>query len=55
MMPDECTWTEDEDGNWDTACGDKFVFIDGPPSANGCKFCCYCGKPLNEVRYVEEA
>lgn len=41
---DRCEWTEDEDGNWDTACDNKDRFIEGGPYENGMKFCCYCGK-----------
>jgi hypothetical protein len=48
-----CEWTEDSDGNWDTACGETFVLIDGIPTGNDMKFCCYCGKALTEVRYAE--
>lgn len=46
-----CAWTEDEDGNWDTDCGDKFVFTESGPTDNGMRFCCYCGKPLKEVNH----
>jgi hypothetical protein len=46
-MTDTCTWHEDEnDGCWDTDCGEAFVLNDGTPESNHMKFCCYCGKPL---------
>lgn len=48
-----CKWTEDEDGNWFTDCGEAFTFIDGGPAENSMKFCCYCGKPLEPVEYKE--
>lgn len=48
-----CKWSEDEDGNWFTGCGEAFIIIDGKPSDNGMKFCCYCGKLLKEVPYTE--
>jgi DNA-binding XRE family transcriptional regulator len=41
-----CRWTEDEDGNWDTACGETFTFIDGGPKENKTRFCPYCGGKL---------
>ena len=41
-----CAWTEDEDGNWETACGRMFVLVEGTPSDNSMAFCCYCGKSL---------
>lgn len=39
-----CLWQQDEDGNYDTECGNRFVFIYGTPEDNGFKFCPYCGK-----------
>jgi hypothetical protein len=41
-----CIWAEDEDGAWDTACGERFEFTDGGPAENGAKFCLYCGARL---------
>jgi hypothetical protein len=49
----DCTWTEDDEGNWDTQCGEKWCFIEGTPTENHCRFCAYCGGRLVEVRYVE--
>ncbi len=48
-----CAWTEDEDGTYQTNCGQAFQFIDGTPDENLMKFCCYCGQPLVVVRYTE--
>ena len=48
-----CTWTEDEGGNWWTACGEGHVFIDGGPAENKARFCQYCGKPVEVVSYQE--
>ena len=51
--PDYCEWTEDDDGDWTTDCGQMFAFLtEHGPAENGMKFCCYCGKPLVDVRYV---
>jgi len=51
-----CTWTESGDCyGYDTDCGDTFALNEGTPSNNGMKFCCYCGKPLEEKLYEEEA
>ncbi len=42
--PRQCTWTEDPDtSSWDTHCGGKHQIIDGWPSKNKMRFCCYCG------------
>lgn len=48
-----CTWTEDEDGLWNTTCEEIFQTIDGTPSENSFRFCPYCGKPLEEVKLTE--
>jgi hypothetical protein len=50
-MNEKCTWSEDEDGLWWTACKEIHEFFDGTPIKNGYKFCPYCGKPLKEVEY----
>ncbi len=47
----DCTWEPDEDGNWDTTCGNVHVFIDGTPHQNGYRFCPYCGRPLAQGEY----
>jgi len=48
--PNVCVWEEDgtDYEGWDTSCGNKFYIVDGCPSDNDFKFCCYCGKPLEE-------
>lgn len=48
-----CTWTEDSDGVYQTACGHQFQFFDGTPEDNGQKFCGYCGGLLMTVRYID--
>lgn len=44
--PATCRWTEDDDGNWETECGNLYTFIDGGPGENGQKYCGYCGNKL---------
>lgn len=46
-----CEWKEDEDGNWDTGCGNTFSFDEGGPEENKSKFCCYCGKGVKAVKF----
>lgn len=48
-----CVWTEDEDGIWQTECGDAFAFDSGSPTENKAKFCQYCGAELVLVEYAE--
>ena len=50
---ESCHWTEDDDGNWETECGNAFCLEDGPPKENSMRYCCYCGRKLEEVLYVE--
>ena len=42
---DKCTWSLSSD-NYDTQCGNSFVFTSGDPSDNDFLFCPYCGKKL---------
>ena len=46
-----CQWIEDDDGNWDTACGAALCFEYNPPNERGHKFCMNCGKPILLVQY----
>ena len=46
--PLTCTWIENEDGVYETNCGNLFAFNDGTPSENGFAFCPYCGLELSE-------
>lgn len=47
-----CTWERDDEGNWDTECGEGWlrdayiIFGEGGPSENGMRFCCFCGGKL---------
>lgn len=44
---DVCLWKQDEDdGAWDTQCGNRFEIIEGDPLNNNMAFCPYCGKLL---------
>lgn len=53
-MSTRCDWREDEDGNWDTACGECFVFENGSPHDNKQLFCGFCGGKLIEHKYVQK-
>lgn len=50
----QCTWTYDSDGVWATSCEHTFCFNDGGPTENHFTCCCYCGKPLVEVPWVDD-
>lgn len=41
-----CAWCQDEDGNWDTDCDEKFTFFEAGPRENKFCFCPYCGRVL---------
>jgi hypothetical protein len=43
-----CRWTEDDEGNWDTDCGERYILITGTPRENRMAFCAYCGKRLKQ-------
>jgi hypothetical protein len=45
-----CKWTYDADSDlWSSSCGEDWIFIDGGPLENECKFCHGCGKPIAVV------
>lgn len=37
-----CKWKQDSDGNWETQCGELFVFETGGPKENQFVWCCNC-------------
>ena len=40
-----CRWKEDDDGLWNTKCGNEFYLADGcRVEENGIKYCPYCGR-----------
>ena len=46
-VPLTCEWTHDEnDGFWESACGEAWLFNYGGPADNNVRFCQGCGKPL---------
>jgi hypothetical protein len=45
--PESCRWTHDEEnGIWNTACGEAHLFEEGGPAENEHRFCPYCGGAL---------
>jgi hypothetical protein len=49
-----CGWAEDSEGTWLTDCGEHFIVIEGTPSENGMRFCCYCGGDLAQSDFVDD-
>lgn len=47
-VPATCAWRQDEEGVWETACGEAHLFIEGNPRDNNHRFCPYCGRPIEE-------
>lgn len=46
-VPLTCEWTHnDDDGFWETSCGEAWRFDDGGPKENNMHFCHCCGKSL---------
>jgi hypothetical protein len=41
-----CRWTPDEDGVYETTCGQMFQTAAGTPHENNMEYCCYCGRRL---------
>ena len=44
----KCKWTPDENGIYDTECGQRFEITEGTPKENHMKYCPYCGKQLDD-------
>jgi len=50
-----CTWTYDQGyDSWNTSCEKTFILIDSTPIDNEMRYCCYCGKRLEERVPVED-
>jgi hypothetical protein len=48
MKTKKCRWAQDDNGAWETECGNLFEVTEGTPYENDMKFCPYCGKTLVE-------
>lgn len=44
----KCKWQIDDEGIYETGCGNRFEFWEGTPKENRFIYCPYCGKPLIE-------
>lgn len=42
-QPMTCVWTQDDDGVYETACGEAFIFNYGTPAQNNAIYCHHCG------------
>ena len=49
-----CNWEQQEDGYWETDCGESFDIFNGTPIENSMNYCCYCGKSLAETPFEYE-
>ena len=55
-----CVWTDEcvnpcgvwQSDYWRTECGQVFQFLEGGPTSNEMKYCCYCGKGIKEMPSV---
>lgn len=55
IEPILCKWQSDEDGVYETDCGNSFVFDTDNATDNGVRFCFYCGRQIIDIPYVGEA
>jgi hypothetical protein len=49
-----CAWGADDDGIYETECGNAFQLNDGTPADNNMVYCCYCGRLLDAVDATDE-
>lgn len=50
-----CVWNEDDDGTWESTCGQSWQFIEGGPGENGVRYCHACGKAVKANPYSHES
>ena len=50
--PRVCTWSEDDDGNWSTACGNSYCMEAGTPKENEYAYCPTCGARIEYIEHV---
>lgn len=55
MNRNACEWKIDDDGIWQTGCGEFFVFEADGPAENDFHFCPFCGQKLNVESEGENA
>lgn len=55
-LPTKCTWSnsegaeeDDSDTHWVTSCNEDFILNDGTPEGNNMKYCCFCGKFIDQL------
>lgn len=51
----QCTWKQNEDGNWNTTCKNIFILMEGTPEENEMRFCCYCGRVIRLTQPKERS
>ena len=53
---DKCDWIQEyeEADCYNTLCNNSFCLNDGNPVSNNMKYCCFCGKEINEILFEEE-
>ena len=49
MNLNECEWTPDDDGYYQTTCRNTFSFTEGALSDNKFIYCPYCGCKIKEA------
>ena len=54
MANEKCVWVGDEEeATYETSCGHAFTLINGTLVDNETRFCCYCGKEIEE-KFTQE-
>jgi len=46
-----CKWRVDDNGVYNTECGEAFEFLADGPKENNAQFCIYCGNKIVDVDY----
>jgi len=53
-MGEICKWVMDEEGVWNTECGNRLQIMEGTLQENQMLFCPYCGKNLEDATKVND-
>jgi len=53
-MNNKCDWVQEGDYDsteYATECNQRFNIEEGTPESNDFKYCCFCGKQLNQIPF----
>ena len=52
-IANDCGWADNEDGAWETSCGEIFEFTNRGPHQNRFTFCPFCGLKIITTKITQ--